>query len=372
MFNNILLATLLAVSAQAQSLVWHPSTLTLIQEGASYGRMIELPGGKLLCAYSRGSEMWSRSSGDGGKTWSEPAIVSNWPDGSTTNAELLALKDGSILCFFNQRPSSAFGEREGGRILPKTGVDLLPFAIGFARSTDGGATWTDPHVIYEGGKEFYNGCWEPAGVQLPNGEVEVFFANETPYRNSDEQEISMMKSPDGGKTWSPPKAVSFRAGSRDGMPVPLLLSGGSKMLVAIEDNGLSGEFKPVIVSTTLTDDWKRGPVAGNDARRWSALRKPLPPEVYAGAPYLRQLRSGDTVLSFQMRKPGGQERIAVCVGNSQGKSFGEPTFPFPDTSENQQMWASLCALKDGSVMAVGDATINGQRGLWCVRGELKR
>ena len=55
--------------------------------------------------------------------------------------------------------------------------------------------------------------------QLPNGEVQVYFANEGPYTHSNEQEISMMTSVDNGKTWGGYKTVCFRAGSRDGMPV---------------------------------------------------------------------------------------------------------------------------------------------------------
>ena len=39
------------------------------------------------------------------------------------------------------------------------------------------------------GAEARDGCWEPAMAQLPDGEVQLFFANESPYRQSSEQEL---------------------------------------------------------------------------------------------------------------------------------------------------------------------------------------
>src|SRR5690606_35129826 len=96
---------------------------------------------------------------------------------------------------------------------------------------------------------------EPAAIQLPNGQIQLFFANEGPYTGSSEQNISLLRSNDLGETWTvDPEIVSFRAGSRDGMPVPLLLQGSDEVIVAIEDNG-KVNFKPYIIRNNLIENW---------------------------------------------------------------------------------------------------------------------
>jgi hypothetical protein len=44
-------------------------------------------------------------------------------------------------------------------------------------------------TLYSGGSEWSIGCWKPAALQLPSREIQVFFAGEAPYRESDKQEI---------------------------------------------------------------------------------------------------------------------------------------------------------------------------------------
>jgi hypothetical protein len=50
-----------------------------------------------------------------------------------------------------------------------------------------------------------------------------------------------MRSRDGGRTWGAAERAGFRAGHRDGMPVPVSLADGSGVAVAIEDNGWAAE-----------------------------------------------------------------------------------------------------------------------------------
>lgn len=373
-FLPLLLLGLIGVPAKAAPIQWDSASLTLVAGHGGYGRMIELPGGDLLAGYSADRAVWARRSGDGGKTWDEPVRVAAWDRGHLTNSELLALKDGRIFYFFNGRPDSAFGETVNGKRQLRPGTRPDPFTIGLAQSRDGGRTWDAPRTLYSAGPEFFNGCWEPAAVQLPDGEMQLFFANEGPYRKSDEQEITLLRSRDGGRSWEKPRRVSFRAGFRDGMPVPLVLAGNAGLVLAIEDNGLSGgQFKPAIVASGVRPSWNFSAIDGRSPRRWGALARPLPPDTYAGAPYVRQLPTGETVLSFQQRAAGeARERIVVCVGDARAKNFDSPTFPFPATPDHDQQWAGLCARRDGSVIVLANATINGARGVWSVRGKLAR
>lgn len=342
----------------AAQIEWDPRTLRLLQPGGNYGRIARQPNGDLAFVYDQNRAIWVRLSRDEGKTWGAPVRVAAWPHGPLTNAELLALRNGALLCLYNARPDPTSGR---------------PFAICLARSHDGGRTWQPPVTLYEGGAEFTNGCWEPAAVELSGGEIQVFFANESPYRASAEQEITLLRSRDGARNWDRPQTISFRAGFRDGMPSPLVLQSG-EIAVAIEDNGLNGprggNFKPVLVRTNPIDNWRSGAVTGANPRRQSALRVPLAPSVYAGAPYLRQMPTGETLLSFQQSDAGDLKtaRMVVCVGDAHARNFANPTFPFPPGAAAAQVWNSLFVKDRRTVCALSSTAINGVWGVWSIEG----
>ena len=331
----------------------------LVQAGAGYGRIKRLDTTTLLACYTFQGTAHVSHSHDEGKTWEGPVKVAERPGGMLTNTGLTVLKSGDVLCFFNFRP------RQPGK---------LPYAIGASSSRDGGKSWTAPQTLYEAGNEFKDGCWEPACVQLPDGELQVYFANEGPYRHSDEQEISMLRSRDDGHTWGPAETISFRKNARDGMPVPVVARGGDAIAVAIEDNGLKGSFKPVIVSSSLRRNaWRDGPVTGDSPRRWAALATPLAAATYAGAPYLCQFPSGQFVISFQIAASGDmrQSRMAVALGNERARDFGDPTYPFPDASGGAQLWNSLFIKNGRTVTAISETSRQGRHGIWTVDGTLQ-
>ena len=347
-----------ADAAGAARLVWDRQTLRLIDRGGAYGRMLRLEDGAFCFVCERRGRIWARRSREAGAAWSEAHEVARWGSGALANPELLRLSDGALLCFFNRRPRAAVQE---------------PYAIAVSRLEKGSAAWSAPALVAEAGRELENGCWEPAALQLPSGEVQLFFANEAPYRASHEQEITLMRSADGGRRWGPPERAGFRAGHRDGMPVPLLLKDGSGFAVAIEDTGLGGTFKPAILFTAAADSWRSGTVTGAHPGRWGALAAPLPAATYAGAPYLRQMPAGATVLSFQMSGDGEMEhsRVAVGVGDAQARGFGGLTFPFPETPGQAQLWASLCVKDARTVTVLATLTINGVHGVWGIDGQLE-
>ena len=366
LFVLCLLPEALQSAESTPSIEWNPKTLTLIQSNGYYARIIRTKSGDLLCGFDSERKIWVRRSKDEGKTWSESVKVAEWQGGRLTNTELLQTRDGAILCFYNERPYRRRGEsaRPGDH----------PYSISMARSEDDGLTWQAPRTLYRAGVEFTNGCWEPAAIQLPSGEIQMFFSNEGPYRNSDEQEIDVMRSNDDGKKWTSIEKVSFRPGHRDGMPVPIVLNDNAGIAFAIEDNGLSGNFKPVIVYTTLEDNWRSGTRTPQNTNRWSALRELPAPHVAASAPYLRQMPSGETLLSFQRSDDGNIQHAytVVCVGNKDVKNFGSPTRPFPVTEGKAQLWNSLFVKNKDTVMVVTEATINGVFGIWSIEGRFAR
>ncbi len=358
-FASVLLRFLPSFADEPPKIEWSNDTLTLIERGAGYGRMIRLKNGGILCCFDRGGQVWAKVSRDDGQSWhTEPVLVARSDFGVATNPELLELQDGSVMCCFNERPKDR----------------VHAFAILVCSSEDAGQNWSKPEYVYKADTNFENGCWEPAAIQLPDGEIQLYFANENPYRASGEQEITLLRSVDEGRTWKKPTTISFRGGHRDGMPVPILLQDGPKgIAVAIEDNGLSGDFKPVIVYSSLKNNWRSGPVSGEDPHRWPALSKPLSGEVYAGAPYLRQMPWGETILSFQSKEAGRQKpHMVVYVGNNWCRNFASRSVPFEVDADTPCLWNSLFVKSNDVITAVSGTTIHGIHGLWAIDGKLVR
>src|SRR5690606_11716127 len=270
---------------------WDQQTRRKVSSGpntryAGYARIIQLPDQSLLGIYEADGSVVSVKSRDLGNSWSEPVVVAARGEGTNMCVpDLLLLNDQkTLLALYNGRPFAISPDRK--------------FDIRIKKSTDGGQTWADEKVLYEAGYEFENGCWEPAALQLPNGEIQLFFANEGPYTQSNEQNISMIRSQDNGINWTTdPEIVSFRPGRREGMPVPVLLNNGKDIVVAIEDNAIQ-TFKPYILRNSLEENWATT-IGAESPNRSYALLQPVANEVYAGAPYIRQLSTGETILAYQ-------------------------------------------------------------------------
>lgn len=342
-------------------IVWDPSTLVLIQERGLYGRMARLPDGRILCSYERGGRSYVRHSSDEGSSWGPEILAAEFAYGTAANPEILVLNNGWVLLAYNERPTDR----------------VHPYAIRVRKSEDGGETWGEPRLVYEAGITSGTGCWEPAMIQLPSGEVQLFFANEKPFPDTNEQEISLVRSQDNGETWSEAERVSFRIGFRDGMPVPIVLRDDKGIAVAIEDNGIDGPFKPAILHTSLEDNWRKGPIGAEHPSRWPALENPLPTPVYAGAPYLRQFPSGETVLSVQSAENRMQQgtmnysRMVVWIGDREARNFINPSEPFDVPPDASGLWNSLFIKNDKTVTAISSTTLFGIRGLWAIDGRLE-
>jgi Neuraminidase (sialidase) len=72
-------------------------------------------------------------------------------------------------------------------------------------SKDTCKTWEGP-VIYITGRS-----WEPAMVELPNGEIELFYSSEAKWWPNEPiyQEIMQIYSTDKGYSWSQPRTVAY-------------------------------------------------------------------------------------------------------------------------------------------------------------------
>lgn len=332
-------------------IAWDYSSFSVIDErGGCYARVIRLDDGTHMAAYETAGTVAVRRSLDGGVTWGDKQVViKHYMAGdvrvNAANAEICQLSDGTLLCGANFRPSA-----DGA----------APWSIAVARSRDGGVSWTSPEVVHKADIYAENGCWEPYFLELPDGKVHLYFANEGPYRKSAEQEISCLVSEDGGKTWGADAlTVSFRGGHRDGMPVARVF--GDEIVVAIEDN-VYGEFVPFTVRCGLSDAWHEPVLSDSDDRSQALVENIQDGKVYGGAPYLLELPSGEAVMSYQ-RAYGDKWDIStmeVVIGDKEARAFARPSYPFDVRDGERCLWNSLCMIDDVTIGAVGSLTVGGR------------
>jgi hypothetical protein len=277
--------------------------------------------------------------------------------------DILELKDHSLLVSYNSRPHKVNGVADTTK----------HFAIITKKSYDEGKTWTDERLIYQAGYRFEDGCWEPSQLQLPSGEIQLFYSDEGIFTQSNEQNISLFRSYDGGLSWTKkPEIVAFTPGHRDGMPVPVLLKGTGEIVFSIEDNS-GGQFKPSIIRNSIAQNWQKT-VGRGDAERTYALTPGLPQAVYAGAPYLRQLHSGQTILSYQSTQNrdnnGDLACMQVAVGDDNAKNFKNVSTPFTVPLNKHGLWNSLCVLNDDTIIALTSTDAYGSNAIWMIKGHL--
>lgn len=341
-----------AASAQERAepqvrIAWDYSSMQQIAERGGYPRLKRLQDGSVCVIYETYTgNIHLKRSFDNGSSWEQPQQVFSQftytaANGESTlvnmsNPEIIQLKNGDIIIACNYRPQTA---------------EIAPYSIAIRRSTDNRRSWLPPQVLYNAAPRFRDGCWEPSFLQLPDGTLQIYFANEYPYQQSEEQEISMLSSTDNGITWSSKCAtVSFRKNRRDGMPVPILA--GKDIVVAIEDNNETA-FRPYTVRTPISEGWRQV-VSGNSARREYALKHKVPDSVYMGAPYLLMLAGGQTLLSYQTTEGRTSEwersAMEVTIGDSEARNFQYPSRPFPVPLEKEAKWNSL-ALWDSVTVA---------------------
>ena len=326
---------------------------------SSYPRMIELDNGDFICVYEANGNIDMIRSSDKAQSWMQPVRISTFKNNtSMTVPEVIQIKNGDIIISYNPRPNRPFTEDRRFSVVTKT-------------STDNGATWGNENVVYKAGTSFETGCWEPQILELPNGELQLYFANEGDFSHSHEQNISMLRSSDNGRTWGDREIVSFSPTSRDGMPVALYLEQTDETIMVIEDN-YANNFKPAIIRTS--SDWKNAPVGRNTSDRFYALDHDQRSPAYQGAPYIRKMPSGNVVLSYQgtdgeTNHDIHNSRMLVEVGDKEGRNFTGNTKPFNIPTGKFGLWNSLSVM-DGKIWALTatNGYSNSKMETWTISG----
>lgn len=323
-------------------IAWDYSSETYITSKGWYARMRRLSDNSLIAVYDdqSGNSAMKRSY-DNGKTWLFYGnIFSSFYQNSVlclaVNPEIYQLRNGDILAVCNNRPVKD---------------EIVPFSISIRRSTDMGQNWTSPEIIYEGQPRWSDGCWEPTLLELPNGDVQLYFTDEGKFQLSNEQETRMMVSHDGGKSWDKTiRDVSFRTGARDGMPVPLLLE--DEVIVSIESNPVWALLRPNILRTKLANPWSQQIVANSPEREDTGIQ--FGNNIRGAGPYIMRIPTGEVILSYQTnsdRIDSEHETVEVAVADRRGTNFSKISKPFDLSLYESATWNSVM-LWDSTKIAV--------------------
>ncbi|MDR1682506.1 MAG: hypothetical protein LBS25_03840 [Candidatus Symbiothrix sp.] len=252
-------------------------------------------------------------------------LFTAYPHGSDTRkfatVDALVLHNGDILAVCSFRDNKGYSTR------PKDSGLML------RRSTDKGATWSEEEIIYIGSN------WEPYPMQLPSGEIQIYFTDNDPTEGIHNSGSSIIRSYDNGKTWIPEKGQlpirvchQYTYTNQDGvkifsgqMSVARLLHDNKTIAVVCEARlTYGGTYR--ISTYYSTDNWAKsigqneeGPADHN----WN---------MWTGAgPYLSLFPSGESVMSYGA-KIGAErsDRMTLLLGGPTARDFDHdrPFYPF--------------------------------------------
>jgi len=331
----------------------------------NYGRVHRLLDGRLMLSYSNGGSDYRRFSTDDGKSWSGNGggpILSKFNYGGTeircSNPEFTQLSadnpyhPGRIIFAVNLRPGDS---------------SIHPYSIACIVSDDNGVTWSTPKTVYASRTwpdRAEKGAWEPFVHELPDGRVQIYFTDNTPYYAlgyTKGNNISVVESADGGDSWGDARVVchtentplvSWRDMGWDGMASVTTIDG--RMYLAVEHKELVGDNYAMniqLMRSTVADNWSPTIDKGSSSRFYPFI----PDEsTYQGAPYLIHT-DHYLVLSYQsgagsenpMTQAGCTPEVAACRLEDDFTTLRGHSRPLEGSfsqNDGSGLWNSLCDL----------------------------
>jgi len=326
-----------------------------IEDNLYYPRIKRLSNGTLLMSFMNDHFGWDalvRRSEDGGKTWSDATMIRERFDAQSSvgddqmvfvNPDFIELNDGRILLAYQWRFKKGYNDLANTN--ENCGVEIM-------FSEDGGKTYSEAKNVYIGR------CWEPAMLQLPSGEIQMYITDSNEVMNSLSQPCTIViRSFDGGKTWQGKDCCTYRdgeiisrtldeRGSYDGMPSGVLLDDNYGIAVPLEvwSSKLKVDQTPVIVRTDADVNWQSDQSMRRNGGPEYPYKKQINKDFTGFGPYSTKLPSGEmVVLSNGVYK--NKQGIWVFLGNKKADNFRFATMLF------EGYWGSIDYIGDNKLLA---------------------
>ena len=338
---------------------WKPATDRVVShtdKAAAYPRAKRLSNGEVLLGYHHGGGLgeygtWVtlRKSRDRGVTWHFTRDVEG-PEGDAfwgfSNVDFIELGGGRVMLVTSGRGKA---EPEQPQFLSECARSELRLRF----SEDYGETWGVPHGV-AGGR---GRVWEPSVVQLANGDLEIYYANEAPDLLREgrlDQRIEVIRSADNGRTWSEPSEVAQHPGCRNGMPAAIVLQNGR---VACAQEVVRHPRSPWITETLhgrRTDEYIAQSSYG-----------------FGAAPFLLRGSGPNTFLAFHSgfrKAPAPNDaslswmfsNVWVQRGDVAARDFGPGVQPWPHIDANTGVFfPSLLLLDDDTLVVLASVLTHG-------------
>lgn len=336
----------------------------------TYGRMIRIPDGSyiLLCqdrydANGNGANVYWAVSKDM-KTWTAKGAlfkaheVTNGAGNPAkriyTNGNGFVKRNGDILLFASYRTTGTYNSYE----------NRYDHGIEMRMSTDGGKTWTPAYEIHHGPN------WEAMILERSSGELQCFFSESRPWISGSHSGTSMVRSVDGGKTWTPSvndtdpyRVIRHTWWSQpqgkwlftDQMPALIILNGSEQFAGAFEScyskDSSGNHFKISFAWSPKDGNWEyitgsEGNGAGFNVQTAKVGPAERALDLWVGVgPDLKQFPSGETVLTYTTKSPNQSMRI----GDAEARNWNEPFISLPDVKGS---WGAMCMKGSHEVVAL--------------------